>query len=612
MTVTTAAGTIVVHEPQVRTWPNFTRMTGVVAVAVTLAGASAPVYGTVNFSSLATADVPSGIVSLVNPKVDATHWPTASPSDVAKLDAFLTANLRLQGKPLLPLALFLASIPPADRPHTVPLRTNPPVIYVSKTPAVLIVFDGKPSFQPIPGTALTYAVNTNWAIVYDPALSLYFIHSRAGWFSSPGAAGPFVPAVAPASFAAIPVGPKSAHIKEALSEPKPTIPVPRVIVSTVPAALIDIAGETQFASIPGTSLKYVSNTDSDVFFSGNTTLWYILLSGRWFSAANLNGPWSFASTQLPPDFKMIPEGSPRARVLVSVPGTTQAFYAASAAQVPQVKKLDTTTPKLTVAYDGGSPAFVPIAGTTLKYAANTRTDVLAINANLYYACSDGVWYSSASPKGAWAPAIYVPDVVYTIPASSPMYHLTFVHVYNDQGVAMTSPPAPKPGQTYANFGAGQLSAGVRAAYLNGYSGGVFYGSSVGYMGGYAPSWGGYASGTGYYNPGYIGVTLYSTNPPTYGNYDDTTFARQQRAADATDPHRASATLEMPGHGPRTTPGPNTNVYAADDGVYRIVGGDWQKNAGGDNWTPQTGVAPSLYHDQTARQDGYAGAVGAGG
>jgi len=177
---------------------------------------------------------------------------------------------------------------------------------------------------------------------------------------------------------------------------------------------------------------------------------------------------------------------------------------------------------------------------------------------------------------------------------------------------MTSPPAPKPGQTYQNFGAGQLSAGDRAAYLNGYTGGVFYGSSVGYMGGYAPTWGGYAAGTGYYNPGYIGVTLYSTNPPTYGNYDDTTFARQQRAADATDPHRASATLAMPGHGPRTVPGPNTNVYAADDGVYRVVGGDWQKNAGGENWTPQTGVAPSLYHDLTARQDGYAGAVGAAG
>jgi hypothetical protein len=610
MTVSSAAGKIVVYEPQVRSWPNFTQMTGVAAIAVTMAGASGPVYGTVSFDSLASADVPSGMVSLVNPKIEATSWPTASQTDATGLDAFLKANLHLEGKPLLPLAMVLGSLPPAARPKTVPLRTNPPVIEVSKVPAVLIVFDGKPAFEPIPGTTLTYAANTNWAIVHDPASGLFYVHAKAGWFSSPGSAGPFTPTVAPASFAAIPTTGKWSHLHTALNAPKPTVAVPKVFVSFVPAALIDIGGEPQYASIAGTQLRYVTNTDSALFFSRETTVWYVLLSGRWFSAANLNGPWTFASAHLPADFKKIPEDSPRGYVLVSVPGTTQAFYAANAAQVPQIKTVDPATVKLTVAYDSGTPNFGPIAGTPLKYALNSATDVIEVDASHYFACDSGVWFTSSSPSGPWTPATYVPAVIYTIPASSPLYHVTFVHVYDNRGVALTAPlptPAPKPGDTYQTFAAGQASAGTRASFDP--NSAYYYASSGGYIGGYAAPWGGYAGGTGYYSPGYIGKGIYLTNPPTYGNYDDTTFAREQRQADAQDPRRAPAILEMPGHGPRTVLPPNANVFAADDGVYRFASNDWEKNTGADNWAAAaTGVPPSLNNDRAARLDGYNGRV----
>ena len=48
------------------------------------------------------------------------------------------------------------------------------------------------------------------------------------------------------------------------------------------------------------------------------------MSGRWFSASSLNGPWTFATTRLPPDFARIPASGPRGFVLASVPGTAQA------------------------------------------------------------------------------------------------------------------------------------------------------------------------------------------------------------------------------------------------------------------------------------------------
>jgi hypothetical protein len=603
MSIAANGGTIALSEPQVRSWPNYTSMTGVAAVAVTLPGVSAPVYGTLRFSSLASADVPAGMVSLVNPKLVATAWPTVSAAETPALDAFLKTNLHLEGKPLLPLAMALSSIPRSERPHTVPVRTNPPVIYVSQTPAVLIGFDGKPVFAPIAGTKLTYAVNTNWEIVHDPGSALYYVHAKSGWYASPGTAGPFTPAVAPASFAAIPATGPLSHVHAALSAPKPAgARVPRILVSTVPSALIAIAGAPQFASIAGTQLRYVTNTQSDLFFSRDTTLWYVLLAGRWFSAVNLNGPWTFASTRLPADFKKIPESSPRGRVLISVPGTTQAFYAANAAQAPLVTTVDQKTAALTVTYATGKPAFAPITGTPLQYAVNTATDVVKVSATSYFACDHGVWFTATAATGPWKAAAYVPAVIYTIPETSPLYRVTFVHIYDAQGIAMTAPlvnSAPQPETTYQNFGAGELSAGDRASYYNI--------ATTGYYAGFGAGWGGYVSGTGYYAPGYYGNEFWVPSLPTYGNYNDTSYARQQAAA-ANPRILMERRRPTPGHGPRRALGPGTNVYAADDGVYRFVGGKWEKNGANDTWSAAPDAPATLRNDRRARLAGYAGTI----
>jgi hypothetical protein len=190
-------------------------------------------------------------------------------------------------------------------------------------------------------------------------------------------------------------------------------------------------------------------------------------------------------------------------------------------------------------------------------------------------------------------------VIYTIPESSPLYHVTFVHVYNAQGVAMTSPPPtpqPQPQDTYHNTPASELPNG---AYYNA--------QTNGYLGYYAAGWGGYAYGSGYYVPGYYGDQFWISNPPTYGNFNDTTYAREQAAQNAP----RGVTLDpppVPSHGPRSVPGPNTNVFAGDDGVYRYSSGTWEKNTGPGVWTAVVLPAASLKHDRKARLNGYAGTV----
>jgi hypothetical protein len=48
------------------------------------------------------------------------------------------------------------------------------------------------------------------------------------------------------------------------------------------------------------------------------TQYFLLLSGRWFSAASLKGAWHFvAADKLPADFANIPPGSDKGHLLVS-------------------------------------------------------------------------------------------------------------------------------------------------------------------------------------------------------------------------------------------------------------------------------------------------------
>ena len=95
-------------------------------------------------------------------------------------------------------------------------------------------------------------------------------------------------------------------------------------------------GQPSYASVPGTSLDWASNTSADVLYDTVGRNYYILVAGRWYRAAVLTGPWSFvASTDLPPDFRRIPRTAPAGVVLAAVAGTPEAQEAVIANSIPQ-------------------------------------------------------------------------------------------------------------------------------------------------------------------------------------------------------------------------------------------------------------------------------------
>ena len=123
--------------------------------------------------------------------------------------------------------------------------------------------------------------------------------------------------------------------------------VPQIYVATRPTELIVTQGAPDYVPIEGTQLLYVKNTDADVFRYLDNDKLYVLISGRWFEATSLYGPWKFVpGTSLPADFKNIPDTSPKALVKMSVPGTPQAQEAVISASIPHTAWVSATTKDL--------------------------------------------------------------------------------------------------------------------------------------------------------------------------------------------------------------------------------------------------------------------------
>jgi hypothetical protein len=337
--------------------------------------------------------------------------------------------------------------------------------------------------------------------------------------------------------------------------------VPTVYYSSQPAVVMLFDGQPVYSQIPGTQLVYASNTRSYLFVYSPTQQYYYLTAGRWFTSSSLQGPWTFATANLPADFAQIPPSSPAAQVLASVPGTEEAKDAVMIAQVPARITVNpaTAAARASVTYDG-APQFVPISGTTLSYATNTAQKVIQVG-DVYYLCLQGVWFFSASPSGPWQTAQSVPQVIYTIPPSSPVYNVTYVtQVTTSDG-------------------------NVQASYTAGYMGAFIMGAAVGAV---------VAGGTGYYYPPYVyhpayGYPSYYAYPHTYGysSYYHTTTGAYGVSQTAYGPY-GSATRSA-------SYNPYTGTYAHTASASTAYG----SAAAGTAYNPYTGASAATKQGSNA-------------
>jgi hypothetical protein len=418
--------TIVYYQPQVDEWKDYKLLRCRIAFTLAPPG-GAPVPGVASLTADTLVDRDTRTVFLRDIEVKSVRFPGADAAAAHNLELWFRGMVPSGGEPISVDRLMAAIERDRVTARTVAVKNDPPRIFYSTSPALLLLVDGEAIFAPVGKTNLEFVVNTNWDLFRDKSSKEFFLLTPAGWLGAKDLDGPWnVVKTLPDDFKKLPSDENFDAVRKAVPAPNSGGAAPRVFYSNSPAELVLLRGAPVYQTVPGTQLVYVANTDGDVFFDQQSRQFFVLLSGRWFRAPTLDGPFEYASDRLPADFLKIPQGSPKLAVRAAVPGTQEAADAVMLAQIPTTAVIDKKEAEASakVAYDG-QPQFATVEGTTLKYATNTDAKVLKVG-DLYYLCFQGVWFVSSTPNGPWKTADSVPTAIYGIPPSSPVYNVTYV------------------------------------------------------------------------------------------------------------------------------------------------------------------------------------------
>jgi hypothetical protein len=544
-----------VHAPEIQAWPEFETIEARAAVEVTLTDGSSSV-ASIEFTAATETNLDLGLIAFDEIELTAVNLSLmVARENASRFQAVIEENFR--GAPQeLPVEVVLSYVSlDAELPTIEGIQLEPPPIFYSTTPAVLLQTDGEPLLAPIVDTELQYVVNTNWDLFRYRAREWYLLKDST-WLTSDELAGPWESERRlPGDFRDLPADGNFTAALSAVPAQRSEEDAPAVFFSDRPAEMILLDGEPNVVSIEVADLGYVSNTTSDLFVYEND--YYFLVSGRWFLAKRLRGPWESVA-ELPAAFSDIPVDHPRARVRASIPNTDEARLAALEALIPR---------KATVSRDAGDdvsviyqgvPHFESIPGTQISRVTNSPNDVLLVDGR-YYLCLNAVWYVSDNTDGPWEVTDYIPASVYSIPASSPAYHVTNVHVYESDEASVSTGYTGGYFGLYVSFGVAMYGTGYYYSPYHYYD--PFYGYPIYYP--YPYSYGSSA----FYNPN---TGMYGRSDAIYGPYggygrtaaynpETGTYARGQAVWDGD---------EIAGSGiaynPRTGTGIATNRYAYED------------------------------------------------
>jgi hypothetical protein len=422
--------TVVVHQPQVDRWTDFQVLEARAAVVVQRPEQAARV-GALSVVADTVTDHEAKTVVFDNILVSGLRFPDTTAGEAAELAEIVKRSLP---KSSLPFALERVTAMAAEggtAVRSVNANLDPPPMFFSPEPALLVITLGEPTLQAIEGTKLFFVTNTNWDLIHEPSSGNYYLRFQQSWLSSKtltdGSWSSVPGGALPMDFRNLPETDDWAEVRAAVPGERATAP-PRVFVATQPAELIQTDGSPKYRPISGTNLLQVENTRSDVFYQGQEGAYYVLTSGRWFRAFSLAGPWSAATEDLPADFLSIPETDAASRVLASVPGSALAEEAVLQAQVPTTASVNRDQAASTISYDG-DPQFIPIEDTGVSFAANSPQDIFLVR-DRYYLCTQGIWFVANSATGPWTVADRIPPEIYKIPSTHPKHNVTYVYVYD--------------------------------------------------------------------------------------------------------------------------------------------------------------------------------------
>jgi hypothetical protein len=228
---------LTVYQPQVDYWHGYTNLHFRCAIAVK-GVLKEEKFGVAEVDAVTVTDHAARVVAIAPLKREFRFGGVAD-SELTQLRQAVD-QLNPPGQTItLALDRVIAYLDPAQQPvqPAVQLNLDPPRILASTTPAVLVMFIGEPRLVPIETnrTDLSFALNTNWDLLYDTSAREYYLLQGEGWLTTKDVLnGPWgVAQSVPASFSALPRNDNWAEARQHLPG-KPAKAAPKVFVPPRP------------------------------------------------------------------------------------------------------------------------------------------------------------------------------------------------------------------------------------------------------------------------------------------------------------------------------------------------------------------------------------------
>ena len=442
-----------------------------------------------------------------------------------------------------------------------PEKQPPALVLVVDKPTELVVVNGPPSLQEIPGTQLMWVANTECDLFYDQTTRNYYFLTSGRWFrNSELVSGKWTPATSslPEDFKKIPLQHPRAHVLASVPGTRQaedavlaaSIPRTATIDRKTAKAEVQYIGDPKFEPITGTNVSYAVNTPSDVLKVGDS--YYLCLQGVWFVSSSATGPWNTAD-RVPDDIYAIPPESPKHNV------TYVNIYESTP---------DTVVYGYTSGYEGMYVGFgVAMWGTGYYYPPYYGWGYYGYPVYwpaAYYTYGASAWYNPATGAYARGSAVYGP--------------------YGGYGRAAAYNPST------GRYSWGQAAWGPYGAAASG----GFYNPNT-------KTWGGgYRASNGYQSWGQsvVGRGDQWARTASYSDSGGTVAAAKTSQGGKAIAARGS---QGQGFAARSAAG---DVYAGRDGnVYKrdAASGQWYKNNGG-SWESVNRPPPNTERGNTASRD----------
>ena len=165
------------YQPQIATWDKQTHMVAFSAVSLRANGAEKPALGTIKLEADTQVALDERLVNFQNLKITEANFKDAGQGAGRARSSRRSTKAIPAEERVIALDRVLANV---DKSQIVPknvegIKADPPTIFFSKTPAVIVNLDGEPIWSPIKENDLKFAVNTNWDLFQHVPTNTYYL-----------------------------------------------------------------------------------------------------------------------------------------------------------------------------------------------------------------------------------------------------------------------------------------------------------------------------------------------------------------------------------------------------------------------------------------------------